>query len=202
MVRRISITRSSCNEETRHERIPRNESATTVLKHLMIVSRPFDMPQVELLDVADSDFDWMLGIVQDHEGLRLPPGGVDDPAVLQIVRDMTKKLHAAGCTGSWMIVRDGEVVGLCSYKRPPAQGRVEIGYGTAPQRRESGIATAAVAVIAQIASADHVIEALTAETSSNNLASQRVLEKNGFVRTGRRTDDEDGEVIGWIKTLR
>jgi RimJ/RimL family protein N-acetyltransferase len=173
-----------------------------LLKHPVIVSRRLDEPQVELLEVADSDFDWMLGIVEGRKGLRLPRGGVDDPAVLQIVREMTKRLHAAGCAGSWMIVRNGEVVGLCSYKRPPAQGRVEIGYGTAPQLRERGIATAAVAVIAQIASADHVIEALTAETSSNNLASQRVLEKNGFVRTGRRMDDEDGEVIGWIKTLR
>jgi RimJ/RimL family protein N-acetyltransferase len=160
------------------------------------------MPQVELLSVADSDFDWMLGFVRDRIGLRLPPGGVDDPVVLRTVREMTRKLHAAGCTGSWMIAHEGEVVGLCSYKRPPVKGRVEIGYGIAPQRREAGLATAAVAVIAQIASADHAIEALTAETSSKNLASQRVLEKNGFVRMGRRIDGEDGEVIGWIKTLR
>ncbi len=163
---------------------------------------PLHTPQVELLEVSDSDFDWMLGFVQDHKGLRLPPGGVDDPVVLRIVRDMTNKLHAAECAGSWMIVRDGEVVGLCSYKRPPSDGRVEIGYGTAPQRRGVGVATAAVAVIAHIASADAAIEALTAETSVDNLASHRVLEKNDFVRTGHRIDEEDGEVIGWIKKLR
>lgn len=144
----------------------------------------------------------MLGATRGREGLCLPPGGVDDPDVLRTVRGMTNKLHAAGCTASWMVVRDGEVVGLCSYKRPPTEGRVEIGYGTAPQRRHTGVATAAVAAIVQIAGADPAVEALTAETASNNLASQRVLEKNGFARTGHRIDEEDGEVFCWLKTLR
>jgi RimJ/RimL family protein N-acetyltransferase len=143
----------------------------------------------------------MLGIVHERKGLRLPPGGVGDPIVLRIVREMTKKLHAAGCSGAWMIVRDGEVVGLCSYKRPPADGRVEIGYSTAPQRRGAGIATAAVAGIARIASADPSIQALIAETAIDNLASQRVLEKNGFIRIDRRIDAADGALAGWIKML-
>jgi RimJ/RimL family protein N-acetyltransferase len=143
----------------------------------------------------------MLMIVQEREGLRLPPGGVDDPVILRIVRKMTKRLNGAGCSGSWMIVRDGEVVGLCSYKRPPAEGRVEIGYSTAPQRRGAGIATAAVAAIAQVANADPAIQALIAQTAIDNLASQRVLEKNGFVRTGQRIDAPHGGPITWIKTL-
>ncbi len=143
----------------------------------------------------------MLGTVHEREGLRLPPGGVDDPVVLRIVREMTKRLNAAGCSGSWMMVRDGEVVGLCSYKRPPAEGHVEIGYSTAPQRRGAGVATAAVAAVAQIANADPAIQALIAQTAIDNLASQRVLEKNGFVRIGQRIDEAHGEAITWIKTL-
>ncbi len=154
-----------------------------------------------MIEICDSDFEWMLGIVQEREGLRLPPGGVDEPVILRIVREMTKRLYAAGCSGSWMIVRDGEVVGLCSYKRPPADGRVEIGYSTAPQRRGAGIATAAVAAIAQIATADPAIQALIAQTAIDNLASQRVLEKNAFVRTGQRIDAADDAVMTWIKRL-
>jgi RimJ/RimL family protein N-acetyltransferase len=154
-----------------------------------------------LLEVSDSDFDWMLGIGQARKGLRLPAGGVDDPVVLGIIREITKNLHADGCSSSWMIVHDGEVVGLCSYKRPPADGRVEIGYGIARGRRGVGLATAAVAVIAQIATADPAVNALTAETATNNIASQRVLQKNGFVRTGCRINAEGRELIGWIKSL-
>ncbi len=180
---------------------PAEMCATVPPKRRMALHTQVHTPRVELIEVSDSDFDWMLGIVQYRESLRLPPGGVDDPGVLRIVREMTQKLHAAGCTGSWMIVRDGEVVGLCSYKRPPARGRVEIGYGIAPQRRDAGTATAAVAAIAQIASADPTIDALIAETATNNPASQRVLEKNGFIRAGSRIDEEDGEVVSWIKML-
>jgi RimJ/RimL family protein N-acetyltransferase len=138
-------------------------------------------PPVELLEASDADFDWMLGTVKDRAGLRLPPGGVDDPVVLRIVRAMTR---------TWMIVREGEVVGLCSYKRPPSEGCVEIGFGIAPKRRGAGLATAGVAAIVEIASNDPTINALTAETATANLASQRVLEKNGFVRTGRRRQAE------------
>jgi RimJ/RimL family protein N-acetyltransferase len=100
-----------------------------------------------------------------------------------------------------MIVRDGEVVGLCSYKHPAAEGRVEIGYGIEPRHRGAGLATAAVAAIVQIASADPTIDALTAETAIDNLASQRVLEKNGFARTGERITAEDGTVTQWVKML-
>jgi RimJ/RimL family protein N-acetyltransferase len=118
--------------------------------------------------------------------------GVDDPIVLRIVRAMTR---------TWMIVCNGEVVGLCSYKNPPAEGRVEIGYGIEPRHRGAGLATGAVAGIAEIASADPTISALTAETAIDNIASQRVLEKNGFVRTGERITAEDGAVAQWVKRL-
>lgn len=89
-----------------------------------------------LVEVEDSDFEWMLrGEPQYRDGLRLPPGGVDDPAILEIVRSITRRLHQANCRGSWMIVSGGEVVGLCSFRRPPAERCVEIGYGVCANRR-------------------------------------------------------------------
>ena len=36
-----------------------------------------------------------------------------------------------------------------------------------------------------------------AETSVENRASQRVLERNGFVRCGERVDPEDGVLVAW-----
>lgn len=158
-------------------------------------------PQINLVEVSDRDFDWMLGLAARHDNLRLPPGGIDDPAVLHIVRAMTRLLHVAGCRGSWMMIRDAEVVGLCSYKRPPENGTVEIGYGTAPQRRNAGIATAGVGAMLDIASGDSSITVVTAETALSNRPSQRVLEKNGFIETSRRIDREDGEVICWRRSV-
>ena len=44
-------------------------------------------------------------------------------------------------------------------------------------------------------------DGLTAGTSVDNPGSQRVLEKNGFVRTGTREDPEDGTLITWAIDL-
>jgi len=161
---------------------------------------PTALPDVVLIEATDADFGWMLGEHCCLNGLRLPEGGVDDPVVLGIVRAITMRLHDAGSRASWLVVCNGEVVGLCSYRRPPADRRVEIGYGIALSKRGNGYATSALAAMVQAAALDPSVDTLTAETAVQNLASQRVLERNGFARARTRIDVEDGEVIGW--TLR
>jgi len=78
---------------------------------------------------------------------------------------------------------------------------VEIGYGIAPSKRGNGYATSAVAAMVEAAVLDPSVDALTAETAVQNLASQAVLERNGFARASTRIDVEDGEVIGWARRL-
>lgn len=158
--------------------------------------------QVALIAATDGDFRWMLGEgSSERPELRLPPGNVDDPAVLQIVRGITRRLHEANCRASWLIVSAMEVVGLCSYRRPPKNGSAEIGYGVAPSRRNRGYATLAVAQIVRLAERDPEVRLLVAETSVANPSSMRVLEKNGFERIGTRIDNEDGTVAVWHKTV-
>lgn len=161
-----------------------------------------DVSNVVLIEATDTDFRWMLGEQCSQNSLRLPEGGVDDPVVLGIVRAITMRLHDAGSRASWLVVCKGEVVGLCSYRRPPADRCVEIGYGIAPSKRGNGYATSAVATMVDSAVLDPSVDTLTAETAAQNLASQIVLERNGFTRTGTRIDVEDGEVIGWARRLR
>ena len=152
--------------------------------------------------MEDADFAWMLGMATSNRDLRLPPGGVDHPSILQHVRDIVRGLREAGCRGAWMVVADGKVVGLCSYKAPPANGQVEIGYGMAASRWGLGHATRAVALMLQVAHADPLIHVVVAETVVANVASARVLEKNGFARTGTRMDEHDGETVMWSRLAR
>jgi RimJ/RimL family protein N-acetyltransferase len=154
-----------------------------------------------LVEATDDDFGWILGERDRESDLSLPEGGVDDLFTLGIVRTMTARLHDAGVLASWMVVCDGQVIGLCSYRRPPTGGRVEIGYGIAPSKRGKGYSTRVVAAMIEAASLDPLVDTLTAETATGNVASQRALERNGFERTGTRHDAEDGEVIVWAKTL-
>ena len=106
-----------------------------------------------------------------------------------------------GSRASWLVVCNEEVVGLCSYRRPPADRCVEIGYGIAPSKRGNGYATSAVAAMVEAAALDPSVDTLTAETTVQNLASQGALERNGFARASTRVDVEDGEVIGWARGL-
>jgi len=133
-------------------------------------------------------------------GLRMPPGGVDDPGALNHVREITKRVHAEGCLGAWMIVSGDEVVGLCGYHDAPRNGETEIGYSIAASRRRCGHATRALEAMVAEAAAEGV-HILKAETSIANHASHRVLEKNGFMRTGTRVYAKDGEVLTWQKVL-
>jgi RimJ/RimL family protein N-acetyltransferase len=76
-------------------------------------------------------------------------------------------------------------------------GEIEIGYGVAPARQGRGVAQRAIADDLTWARADERVAVVKADTSVYNIASQRVLERNGFARTGTRTDAEDGDMICW-----
>jgi RimJ/RimL family protein N-acetyltransferase len=159
-------------------------------------------PATQLMPAGDDHFAWMLGEAEGPSGLALPPGGVDDVAILILLRRTAAKLRDRNVAGSWLIVSDGEVVGLCGFKTVPDKGVVEIGYGVATSHRGCGHATRAVAALILEASRDPEIGALKAETAVANIASQHVLERNGFVKSGTRTDPEDGDLIVWSRTLR
>lgn len=154
---------------------------------------------LSLVPATDAHFAWLLGEAASPDGLLLPPGGVEEPWVFKWLRGALMKL---GGQGSWLMTADGEVVGLCSYKLPPnAEGRVEIGYGVAPERRRLGHASRAVALLIEAARTDTRVGVLTAETALSNLPSQRVLMANGFEDVGRGMDDDEGETIVWRLAL-
>ena len=157
-----------------------------------------------LVEAVDVHFAWMLGeIAAPFPDLQLPPDGVDSPGVIRLLRDMTSRMRQAGCRGSWLVVAGDEVVGLCSYKQPPStDGKVEIGYGIAAGRRDRGYASRAVHAMLDHARRDRTISVVVAATAATNIVSQRVLERNGFSRTGVSYDPDDGELIWWQSILR
>lgn len=157
---------------------------------------------IDLVASEESDFVWMLGGGPSRHGLTLPPGGVDDEETLLIVRRMSVALLQAHDRGAWMIVRGGEVVGLCSYIRPPSAGEVEIGFGVAASRRNRGYASAAVAAMLEATTEDPLVSVVVARTAIENLASQRVLERNRFVQVGAEYDDSDGKVALWRRAVK
>lgn len=89
-------------------------------------------------------------------------------------------------------------VGMLSTKRPPGRQRtVEIGYGFNPASRGQIYATEAVAALVAHLRASPEVRRVTAQTATGNAASERVLEKTGFLRTGIAFDEEEGDLIVW-----
>jgi len=150
-----------------------------------------------LIEATDAHFATLIA-GEAPDGLRVADGGVETPQMLAMLRGLSAEVGESFQPNAWMIVEDGEVVGLCSLVRPPYVGdTVMIGYGVAASRRRRGIAGRAVADLLAWARGDYRVTAVIAETSIHNVPSQRVLETNGFDRTGEREDEEDGALFCW-----
>lgn len=121
--------------------------------------------------------------------------------ILQMLADLDARVGETFSPASWLIVENHEVVGLCSIVRPPEEGEIAIGYGIAPSRQGRGIAGRAVSEIVAWAHSIARIRAITAETGVANIASQRVLIRNGFTPVGTRLDDEDGPLLCWRRGI-
>jgi len=156
---------------------------------------------ISLHPMTDRDFAWLLGEATRADGLTLCAGGIAPDEVTAMLHGvMAEVAPTTDKSVAWLIADDGVVVGMTSFTRLGADGCYEIGYGVAPGHEGRGVMTAAIAALLPILAADgHA--GLTAGTSVDNPGSQRVLERNGFVRTGTRDDPEDGALITWAIDL-
>jgi RimJ/RimL family protein N-acetyltransferase len=85
---------------------------------------------------------------------------------------------------SYQMVVDGQAVGDIGFHGPlDDQQQVTIGYQVVPSAQRRGLATAACAMMVELAWSAGA-RRLLASTDPDNVASQRVLRRNGF-----RTDD-------------
>ncbi len=100
--------------------------------------------------------------------------------------------------GGTMIDRTKRLaVGQMNCTSPPDRhGAVELGYGVNPSYYNRGYATEMARALVDWALARPDVTHVTAECLEDNNASIRVLEKSGFRRVGRRTDEE-GPLILW-----
>ncbi|MBY5334073.1 GNAT family N-acetyltransferase [Rhizobium leguminosarum] len=150
-----------------------------------------------IIELISSDFDALLkGIAPRHVHL-VQDSAIAPPEVLAMLNRLATDVGANFSPSAWMIVEDDEIVGLCSVIKVPQDGKIHIGYGVAPSRQGRGCTTRAIGQLLVWARNDPRVSLVSAETGVENIASQRVLERNGFIRIGERIDAEDGPLICW-----
>jgi RimJ/RimL family protein N-acetyltransferase len=99
--------------------------------------------------------------------------------------------HGESCV--WMVTLDGTVIGDCGLRGDADEtGMIEIGYGLAEPFRGRTYGTELVGAMTEWLLSQPGIRMIRACTLTENAASRRVLEKNGFSLTGY---DESGEAI-------
>jgi RimJ/RimL family protein N-acetyltransferase len=98
--------------------------------------------------------------------------------------------------GYYRITRltDGLAVGGIGFKGRPDGGSVEIGYGLAPSARGHGYAAEAVVALLAIA-VEHGVSRVVADTTPDNIASQRTLTRAGFRLVGTGGEFHQYEVL-------
>jgi RimJ/RimL family protein N-acetyltransferase len=95
--------------------------------------------------------------------------------------------------GLFVIVEksSGLSLGGIGFKGSPDERReVEIGYGVSPSCQGRGVASEALKAVCEFSRGR--VDAIVAETDRDNIASQRVLEKCGFL-----LDNDDGALRRW-----
>jgi RimJ/RimL family protein N-acetyltransferase len=112
------------------------------------------------------------------------PFGGDLAAVGMFLR-ATEQLGEQRPFGYYQIrpASDGLVVGGAGFKGAPHEGSVEVGYGLAPSARGHGYAAEAVTALLSLATS-HGLAKVLADTTEDNVASQRTLTRAGFVLVG------------------
>jgi RimJ/RimL family protein N-acetyltransferase len=127
-----------------------------------------------------------------------PPGENDQEGRDFLCRRLEEHPEAVGFLGwSWLVrpeagapERRPLLIGGGGFKGPPdADGTIEIGYSIVEEYYGRGLATEAVGATLAWAFRDPRVRRVVAETLPNLRPSQRVLEKNGFVRTDEASSD-------------
>ena len=152
---------------------------------------------VVIREALAGHFARLLAGAAPEPGIALPVGAIASAEVLAMLADLAATIRPAFSPAAWMILDGDLLVGLCSLVKAPEEGRLTIGYGIAPGEQGRGAATGAVAALLAWSRSDPRVAVVAAESGKSNLASQRVLERNGFTLAGERFDEEDGDLLCW-----
>ena len=135
----------------------------------------------------------LVAITQSGELARPVPSPPEVAA--QVVKAMTQLYRAVGYEPPWigyLAVENGICVGMCGFKSPPRNSRVEIAYGTLPGHESRGVATRMASELIRLALDRMPAVTVIAQTLPEENASTSVLKKLRFRVVGTIEHPEDG----------
>lgn len=130
------------------------------------------------------------------EAMRLVIEKESDPEMKQAYTEMLEGCLSDPDKRIWYAIWNMElkdaparIVGDFCFKGLGEDGVIEIGYGLKEEYRHHGYMTEAVKAITEWALSQESVKQVEAETEENNVASQNVLFRAGFVRNGEMGEE-------------
>src|SRR5580698_5199795 len=97
-------------------------------------------------------------------------------------------MGASSPFGYYQVLENGVVIGGIGFHGPPNGDVVEVGYGVVPGARGRGVATEALRMLLDVATAMDGVRRVVGRTEGSNLASQGVMTAAGMRLVGRDPD--------------
>lgn len=153
--------------------------------------------KTERLNIIPMQIEELQGLVKKYktDALEL------SQAYGEMLRNCTKFSDEYLWYTSWKILLDktDETVGYACFKGIMPDGSSELGYGIDEEYQNKGYATEAVVGLCQWAFSTSKVISITAEIAADNISSEKVLRKAGFVPTGKMGEEGPLFVVGWEK---
>jgi RimJ/RimL family protein N-acetyltransferase len=155
-----------------------------MIETIRLIIKPLTYSQLEKYMLNDNSLEQELGLNETSRSISPELKEALEQTILSNVAD-TSKNYLYSTLWTLISKNDNKMVGdLCFVGAPNADGEIEIGYGTYDIFAGLGYMTEAVGGMISWAKKQPEILAIIADTEKQNIASFRVLEKNGFVKTG------------------
>lgn len=122
------------------------------------------------------------------------------PFCLEVFNSLKEYYSKIGFNIPWVgyfALLNSEVIGVGGFKGSPNNNKVEIAYGTLPEKEGNGYASKICETLVKIALKYDPNISITARTLMETNASTTILKKNGFKYMGIVNDPEDGDVWEW-----
>lgn len=139
-------------------------------------------------------------LVEISESGQLPEGVLGNNLILSILESTLSLYRKAGFHPPWisyLAVKDNNPVGICAFKSPPHNGRVEIAYFTFSDYEGKGIATSMIDELIRVANDTVPSIQIVTQTLAEENVSTSILKKLGFDLVGSIIHPEDGIVWEW-----
>jgi ribosomal-protein-alanine N-acetyltransferase len=164
-------------------------------------------PRLKLIEINESHLDDLFEIFSDEETMKFYDIWPHQDKESTLLHNQSyQKRYTEGAGIRWGISLDDKLIGTIGFVWHPKRHIANFGYDLNKIYWGKGLMTEAIEVVLKYAFEVQKIHRVEAQTDPQNIASQRVLLKNGFLREGELRDkmffrDRYNTVVSFSKLI-